>query len=251
MEDGKGWYNAKMLYQDILFKDLKSRPFFYTNFVSSIDGKGMVKKNPRAYWPIGTKKDQEVLSTLRAKADILIHGKNTAHWYRTIDVLQKKEFLDLRQQFSKPLDLPYVVISKNPTAELGDYLDTFGKGSKPYLVTTKNAIVPTQVEKAVDIVRFGENEIDLEKMSEDFYRRGWKSGLIEGGPTLLGQFFAKNLIDEVFLTIAPKIIGNEDNATLTMVENFLFSSNDVTRCTLKEVNPIDNEVFLRYEVLHR
>jgi riboflavin biosynthesis pyrimidine reductase len=33
--------------------------------------------------------------------------------------------------------------------------------------------------------------------------------LVEGGPLLMGDFFAERLLDELFLTLAPQIAGRD------------------------------------------
>ena len=68
-----------MLYPNLKFPKVLKRPFFYTNFVQTVDGKvGVGKSELQGYWPIGSKKDYEVLTELRAYADCLIHGGNLA-----------------------------------------------------------------------------------------------------------------------------------------------------------------------------
>lgn len=236
-----------MLYEDIQFSKVKNRPFFYTNFVSTIDGKVMVKSSPRGYWPIGSAIDNEILEELRAKADLLIHGKTTSMWYRTLNKINRPEFLKKRKSLGKNGKLPYMVISSNPDDSLIDYLEK-SDGNIPFLATTKNAQVSKSLQEIIQVVRFGDTAVDLHKLSEFLFEKGFKNVLLEGGPTVLGSFFAQNLIDEVFLTIAPKIFGNKDDNTMTMVEGFLLPHIKIKRCILLSVRQIDNEIFLRYKV---
>ena len=84
-------------------------------------------------------------------------------------------------------------------------------------------------------------------LSSLLYQRKKKRILIEGGPVLMGQFFKSNLIDEVFLTLVPKVIGNNSN-TLTMVEGNLLKSNEVKVLELISVRNVESELYLRYRV---
>lgn len=190
-----------MFYPKLKFPKLRKRPFFYTNFVQTLDGKIQVKKP--GYWPIGSRKDYEVLTELRAYADCLIHGKNLYKEFGDITKksLQKKEFKANRLELGKNPDLPYLV---------GTH--------------------------------------DLKKLSRDLYKRGYKNVLVEGGPTLLGSFLKEGLIDEVFLTITPRIYGNKQGKTLTLVEGYLFPKNSTIKLRLMSVKPIKDELFLHYKV---
>lgn len=190
-----------MFYQNLKFPKVKGRPFFYTNFVATLDGKVAVKK--AGYWPIGSKKDYEVLLELRAYADCLIHGRNLYQEFGPITKksLQEKEFRKLRKKMGKKHDLAYI----------------------------------TSIH-------------DLKILSWDLYKKGYKNILVEGGPTILGSFLKANLIDEIFLTIAPKIFGSDKLATKNLVEGQLFPPKQIKHLKLISVKKIKDELFLRYSL---
>ncbi len=210
-----------MLYSNLTFPKKEGRPFFYTNVVVTLDGKSQVLKNTKDYWPIGSEKDREVLHELRAQADCLIHGKNLAQEFGqiTLNSLGKPEFKKMREDLGKVKTLPYYIVSDHPE----DLPDLQG----------------------VTIIRS-----DLQELSQDLYQKGYQNILVEGGPTLLGSFLKENLMDEIFITIAPKIVGNEKGATLTLVEGYLFPPDQVRKLELISVQNINSELFLRYKVIH-
>jgi riboflavin biosynthesis pyrimidine reductase len=71
--------------------------------------------------------------------------------------------------------------------------------------------------------------------------------LIEGGPQLLGNFYAQRLIDEQFLTLAPQIAGRDaGDGRLSLVMGKTFAPNDALWGTLSDVRRSDNHLFLRY-----
>jgi riboflavin biosynthesis pyrimidine reductase len=71
--------------------------------------------------------------------------------------------------------------------------------------------------------------------------------LIEGGPTLLGGFFAKRLVDEQFLTLAPQIAGRERNdGRLGLVMGKSFAPPNPLWGTLTDVRRSSSHLFLRY-----
>lgn len=203
-----------MFYQNLKFPKTKGRPFFYTNFVSTIDGKVQVKKS--GYWPIGSEKDYKVLTELRAYADCLIHGANLAREFGeiTLKSINKTSFKQTRRILGKSANLPYYVITTKPLKLKG--ANIFQPEGKKL-----NTLVNLLIEK------------------------GYKHILVEGGPKLLGSFIKEDLIDELFLTISPKIYGTNES-TKNLVEGQLFPPNQIKHLEIISVKKIKDELFLRY-----
>lgn len=207
-----------MLYPNLKFpKPVKNRPFFYTNFVSTVDGKVAVKK--AGYFPIGSRTDYEVLTELRAYADALIHGGNLAREFakQTLESLEEEKFKNLRQTLTKTSTLPYYIVTTDP---------------KPYShLGSGNVVVG-----------------NLQVVLKDLKKKGYKYVLVEGGSTLLGSFLKQDLIDQIFLTISPKIFGNTNQLTLTLVEGYLFPPKSTKNLKLLSVKQLGNELYLRYQI---
>lgn len=210
-----------MVYPSLSFPKRASRPFFYTNFVSTVDGKVQVLRNSAGYWPIGGKTDYQVLIELRAYADALIHGKNLALEFGeiTLGSLNKADFKSRRKRLGKSPNLPYYVVSGHPED------------------------LSSLVKKEASIVTS-----DLNILSKQLYQKGYKNVLVEGGPTLLASFLKENLLDEIFLTIVPKIFGTEQGTTLTLVEGYLFPKNAIKKLSLLSVKKLGSELYLHYKV---
>lgn len=236
------------MYEELSFSRPIHRPFFYTNFVETVDGKIQVVDSPNGYWPIGSAFDYKTLLELRAHADVLIHGKTTAQFIRTIDNLGKPEFQQRRKKLGKKRDILYVVISAHPTKELIEYLTNPPSGVQALLCTTNSAKVPKELKQSVAVIRFGTKHVDLSALSAHLFKHNYHYILVEGGPTVLGSFLQAGLMDEVFVTIAPKIFGNAKQKTLSMVEGVLFQPERVKKLQLLSVHPVENEVYLRYAV---
>lgn len=204
-----------MFYPNLKFPKRTGRPFFYTNFVQTVDGKVQVKKE--GYWPIGSKVDYQVLMELRAEADALVHGKNLAMRFAraTLNSLEKPSFKKMRKNLDKNPNLPYYVVTHHPKAFLASQT---WSGS-------------------------------VKKLSWHLHKMGYKNVLVEGGPILLGAFLKENLIDEIFLTIAPKIFGNAKDNTLTLVEGYLFPPKAIKKLLLLSHKQINDELYLRYRVI--
>ncbi len=203
-----------MFYKNLRFPNLHNRPFFYTNFVSTIDGVVGVKVD--GYWPIGSKKDYQVLLELRAYADVLIHGSNLASQFGEITAqnIQKEEFKSLRTKLGKKTDLKYIVISNLPKKFAHLNADIFTG--------------------------------DLSQLAKQLHEQNFKNILVEGGPMLLTSFIKEELLDELFLTIAPKLFGHNKQHTLNLVQDVLFEPKKIKTYKLLSNKSFGNEVFLRF-----
>ena len=68
--------------------------------------------------------------------------------------------------------------------------------------------------------------------------------LVEGGPALNGALLAAGLVDEIFWTLAPKLVGGGER--LTMVEGPALPA--MPRLALVSAHLHEDELFLRYRV---
>lgn len=266
-----------MVYSLDLFKSLTKTPYFYSNFVSTIDGKVQVSaKNAKLYWPIGSPLDYETMLWLRAHADVLIHGKNTALGFDTLQTLAKKEFKDKRKILKKKKDLIYMVMSNKPTDNVIKSLQNSPNGIKSILVTHKEAKIthlsflrkqesefPIKLAShkmgrsgsgmtendGFQILRIGRDAVDLHALTYYFKKNNLQKILIEGGPTLMASFVKENLLDEMFVTIAPKLFGNFDNFSKSMVEGYLFPPDKILQFELVSVKKVNSELYLRYRFI--
>ncbi len=213
------------MYPNLSFTKPHNRPFFYTSFVTTIDGKVYVKKD--GYWPIGSKNDFEVFTLLRAHSDVIIDGKNTALQFgkKTIETITSTHFMSLRTRLKKKEDPRYIILTHRPDEGLRKAMEN-PYGFSPQILSMN---IP-------ELVMY------LQKENLEYI-------FIDGGPHLLASLLKHGLIDEVFLTIAPKIFGNEKDLTLTMVEGLLLDQNK-TKLELVSLSKVENEVFLRYRITY-
>ena len=71
--------------------------------------------------------------------------------------------------------------------------------------------------------------------------------LVEGGPQLMGDFFAGRLLDELFLTLAPQIAGRDGQVERPgLVMGQRFAPEHPLWGTLVSVKRSESHLFLRY-----
>jgi len=75
---------------------------------------------------------------------------------------------------------------------------------------TKRAERYANFDKRLVVVESGpEGRVDLAALLGDLRGEGVRAVICEGGPTLHGALQAAGLVDELFLTIAPKLVGGD------------------------------------------
>ena len=120
------------------------------------------------------------------------------------------------------------------------------------VTTTSGAkrLTTQSVPDSVEIRAIGRSAsaIPASAILDEVYRvSSGKLVLVEGGPRLLGDFYAERLIDEQFLTVAPQIAGREaGDGRLSLVMGKTFAPGDPLWGTLIDVRRGSSHLFLRY-----
>jgi 5-amino-6-(5-phosphoribosylamino)uracil reductase len=94
-----------------------------------------------------------------------------------------------------------------------------------------------------------EKEDFLPFVLENLRQRGIKTLLIEAGGDLLFQFVKAGLIDEMYITLCPKLIGERGAPTLLDGEGF--KPERAKNAKLEGAKIVDNEIYLHYTIPNR
>ena len=205
------------------------RPYLALNMVATVDGRAALNGSAVG---IGSAIDHRLLFELRAEADVVLHGAGTVR----ADPLSARVPRDLVDQRlargQTPQPLGAIITRSGNLPRQHPYYES------PTVIYVTTGSVPVDAP-LVEISRVG----SVEAAVRDLGRRGVRRVLCEGGPTLNAALFEAGLVDEVFLTIAPKLIGGQD--PLTIVKGGTFGTIPLTLRSLVE---IEGELFLRYAV---
>jgi 5-amino-6-(5-phosphoribosylamino)uracil reductase len=95
------------------------------------------------------------------------------------------------------------------------------------------------------LLELGATEVDLAALLEWMAReRGCQVVLSEGGGVLNAQLLAARAIDELFMTLVPRILGGADAPT--SVEGPGFAPDALPDARLADVDRVGDELFLHY-----
>src|SRR5262245_9632620 len=99
------------------------------------------------------------------------------------------------------------------------------------------------LEKRLIVVESGQGEwADLSDLLRSLREEGVRAVICEGGPTLHGSLQAAGLVDELFLTIAPKLAGG---GAPHILEGALA---DIAELELRWLLEHEGELFARYRL---
>ena len=190
-------------------------PLVFINMAMTADGK--IATANRAVHSFGSAQDLKHLYELRATADAVMCGARTVEISQSILGTGGEKFRKLRLK-NGLAEFPLRLIvsgggSVDPAAEI------FQKRFSPIIVlTTRRASAKklAQLRQLADEVKIcGERDINLPAALR-WLRAQWKVKrlLCEGGGELNAALFRAGLMDEVHLTICPKIFGGRTAPTI-------------------------------------
>ena len=226
-----------------------NRPFVLVNVAITADGK--IAAANRTMSCFTGARDQEHMLELRATADAVMCGARTVDQGTVGLGPGRLKYRRLRQKRGlAEYNLRIVVSgsgSVNPQAHL------FRHRFSPIIVLASERISQARqrrLQAVADEVKIsGDREIDF-PAALAWLRERWhvKRLLCEGGGELNAALFRAGLVDEVHLTIAPKIFGGRDAPTL---------ADGIGAATLAEAVPLQlrsmkragDELFLVYRVV--
>ncbi len=164
---------------------------------TSVDGK-IGPANVDHFVAIGSRYDMEKLISLRDDADGILFGASTFRtWPKVHHGNDPKRHVH-HFIMSRSLDLDF-------QAELFQYPEipiTIFSGSEK---TTPSQIPPDHVE----IVSIPDQPGQIDLILKHIARCGVESLLVEGGGHILHKFISAQVLNELYLTMVPIVIGNE------------------------------------------
>jgi riboflavin-specific deaminase-like protein len=180
----------------------EDRPFVAMNFVVTVDGRATIGG---VSGPIGSDADTAMLAGLRTRFDAVMIGAGTMRAERYGRPIASQEQRERRERIGLPHDPLMVIVSGRLDLPWDASLFTAGVGR--VLIFTASEAEPPETATSLRVVRH-DGEVDLAAALRHLREeRGVRALLSEGGPHLHSQLWAADLVDDLFLTTAPKLTG--------------------------------------------
>jgi riboflavin-specific deaminase-like protein len=179
------------------------RPLVAMNFVATADGRATIDG---VSGPIGSETDTAMLACLRTRFDALMIGAGTMRAERYGRLARKQETRERRERLGLSPDPLTVIVSGR--LDLPWEAPLFTEGGRVLIFTASEA-EPPETATSPQVVRH-EGAVNLaEALRHLRQEHGIRALLCEGGPHLHAQLQADSLVDDLFLTVAPKLSGGD------------------------------------------
>jgi riboflavin-specific deaminase-like protein len=183
----------------------EERPLVAMNFAATVDGRATIGG---VSGPIGSAADTAMLAGLRTRFDAVMIGAGTMRAERYGRLIKDRGLRERRERIGLSHDPLMVIVSGRLDLPWDASLFTDGGGR--VLIFTASETEPPPTATAVEVVRhegFVEMAAALRHLRQ---QRGIRALLCEGGPGLHGELQGGGMVDDLFLTIAPKLSGDAE-----------------------------------------
>jgi riboflavin-specific deaminase-like protein len=190
-------------------------PFVFINMAMTADGK--IATANRAVHQFGSARDLAHLYELRATADAILCGARTVEISNATLGNGGEKFRRLRLKNGRS-EFPLRIVVSGRGA-LDPAAKIFQKHFSPIIILTSDLTPPKKVAQlrqlADEVKSFGETEINFCGVLRWLRKyHGVKRLLCEGGGELNDALFRADLVDEIHLTLCPKIFGGRMAPTI-------------------------------------
>ncbi|MFB8776218.1 pyrimidine reductase family protein [Streptomyces broussonetiae] len=185
------------------------RVWLRANMVSTLDG---AAQHDGRSQPISDATDMRIFGTLRALADVVLVGAETVRQEGYRPARARAEFAALREAAGQAPAAAIAVVSASLALDWS--LPLFTSPLVPTIVLTGAAAAPDRIaaaEKAgARVVIAGDGMgVDPARAVRALAELGHTRLLTEGGPRLLGQLVAAEVLDELCLTVSPMLTAGD------------------------------------------
>jgi riboflavin-specific deaminase-like protein len=217
-----------------------ARPYVIINTVSSVDGRTAVGGKAAG---IGSVTDRQTMRTLRSRADAVMIGAGTLRAERLTLGLDETGV-------PQPLA---IIVTETGDVPLEEHLIV--EDGQEVLILLSDEAPERVVERLLTLAPVmrvpadSTGAVDLENALLALEaERGVESLVVEGGPGLNHALISLHLVDELFLTVAPELLGGSADQTLTLLRGPTLPARDRPTLDLVSIHLSGDELFLRYSL---
>jgi len=222
------------------------RPLVCVNMAMTADGK--ITSASREYPTFTSAHDRRTMDRLRAEADAVLVGAGTLRADDPQLQVREPEMRAYRRRLGKREGLIQVVVTASLELDLSARF--FQERAAARIVATVEEAPEDRVrrlEAAAEVWKVGRGRIDLPELLARLRRRGVERLLVEGGGELNWAFASAGLLDEIYVTVAPCLLGGRDAPTLLEGPGLAMAAR--VRLRLADLRREGDEIYCRYEVV--
>lgn len=183
------------------------RLFVRCNMISSLDGAVTVEGRSGT---LGGGADRRLFQALRSLADVVVVGAGTVRAEHYGPVRLGDEARHQRHGRGQQPVPPIAVVTRSGNL---DWASPFFSDAEVrpivFLPVGGRAEVGARGEGVAELVEAGEGRVDPRLAFDHLRRAGFRSVLLEGGPRLNAEVVDAGLLDELCLTLSPRLVAGD------------------------------------------
>lgn len=222
------------------------RPYILLNYALSVDGKLSTEQRDPVRFT--SRIDRGLMDEIRADADAVLIGAGTLRAEDPPVRIRAARRRNERRRAGKSPHPVSVILSRSMRLpRTGRFWED--DQVERIIATTRQAkdeqVLPFR--DLAEVVRAGRTTVDLHELCRMLADRGIGRLLVEGGGEVNMAFWEADLVDEVYLTLCPVVIGGRNAPTAADGRGFAIDSFRSLR--LIESRRVGQELFLRYRAV--
>jgi riboflavin-specific deaminase-like protein len=187
------------------------RPYTIVNFVASADGHAAFQGRSRE---LSDDADREIFHGLREHVDAILVGTGTLRTERYGRLVGDPERRHRRASSGLNPEPLACIISRS--GDVPTDIPLFADPGSRVVVFSPGALETSGLAARVDVVRVDPGELTLTTVMRRLRSTyDVRTMLCEGGPILFGALLQEDLVDELFLSLAPKLTGGGTAPAIT------------------------------------
>lgn len=226
---------------------MTDRPYVILSAAMSIDGYLDTAAPPRL--ALSNAADFDRVDEVRAHSDAIMVGARTVRLDNPRLLVRSDERRNRRE--AEGLTPTPLKVTVTATGDLDPESAFFAVGPTEKLVYCPRSAAPgirDRLGGLATVVGLGE-EITMADLVDDLGDRGVRTLLVEGGRTMITQFLASDLVDELQLAIAPFFVG--DPRAPRLIGDGTFPWTPERHAVLAESRQVGDMALLRYALSER
>ena len=249
-----------------------NRPWVALNVAMSLDGK--LTTAVREPVRFTSRADRRRMQVLRAKVDAVLIGAGTLRVDNPPLQISDPEIQRQRQAAGRPPGLVNVIVSRS--LQLPPASRVFHAAAAPLVIVATcrsgggggevatathaastaapwscspslAAAVGVRLPPRTELWRLGETEVDWLQLLARLRARGIHRLLVEGGSQIYTALLARDLVDEIFVTLAPTLLGGAGSPSWLLGPERPMAERRHLRCITVERE--GDEIFCQYRLV--
>lgn len=217
---------AGNIYEHLSFPEpLPDRPYVYIDMVATIDGKTVSGKRGEDVMDLGSEADHALMRRIQDQSDATLLGATT---------------LRAASAMWDPKTALRVVVSN--TGQFDYRRPFFSSGGRAFVACSEES--KFEATNGVSRLQAGKDKVQFPVLLAKLREMGARHLLCFGGSEVNGQMLRDDLVDELFLSISPKVKLGRDLPTYAGGEPL--SRDHLLQFNLVEHHAVGDDIFLRY-----